>query len=127
MVISLCIASSLALPSIGYSYSAYSPLSHNYATVSQSYVPLSYSYAPYNSLLTPYTLKNALHPYNVPHVYSAPIPIVEPSVPVASGYHEVSPVKTQYHTQDAYGQASYGHSEAHQSHTATQVSNSAVL
>jgi hypothetical protein len=115
VVLSLCLASSLAKPSIGYSYSAYAPLSYS-----------SYSYAPYQSLLNPYSLKSS-YAYAAPTVYAAaPAPVVTPHVvaPVVhsapSAYVEATGLKTQYHTQDGYGQASYGHSEPHQSHNAVQ-------
>lgn len=122
VVLSLCLASSLASPSIGYSYSAYAPSAYAHS----AYAPLSYSYAPYQSLLTPYALKSS-YAYSAPTVYAAAAPVVTPHLAVApvvhsapSAYVEASGLKTQYHTQDGYGQASYGHSEPHQSHNAVQ-------
>ncbi len=98
VVLSLCVASCLAEPSIGYSYSAYAPLSH--------------SYAPYQSLLTPYTLKAASYPY------------VSPVLNVVA---HAPAFKTQYHTEDLHGQTTYGHSEPEQSHHAVQVSFTFIL
>lgn len=66
-------------------------------------------------------------------MYAAAAPVVTPHLAVApvvhsapSAYVEASGLKTQYHTQDGYGQASYGHSEPHQSHNAVQVSKNFV-
>lgn len=95
VVLSLCVASCLAEPSIGYSYSAYAPLSHGYPQYS------------------PYYAKSA-YPYGYPFYYNQPYSVISPHAPLE--------LKSQYQTSDVYGQTSYGHSEPQQSHHAVQVS-----
>ncbi|CAH0388770.1 unnamed protein product [Bemisia tabaci] len=100
VVLCAVVASCLAKPGLGYAYSAISPL-----TSYGSYVaPYSYAYS------APIISAPLAAPYAVP---AAPIAPIAPIAPVAA-------VKTQYHSQDELGQASYGHSEPFQAHSAVQ-------
>lgn len=53
-----------------------------------------------------------------PSVYAAPAVVAAPAL---------AGVKSQYHAQDELGQASYGHAEPTQSHSAVQVRRSHSL
>lgn len=81
----------------------YSSLAHHGVTPLHYTAPYAHPYA-YSSHAYPYHA----YPY---HAYPYATPVVAPVAPVE---------KTQYHSQDVFGQASYGHAEAYQSHNAFQ-------
>lgn len=94
--VALCSATQYTVPLVSqFSYATYSadPVSATYSSIGQI-TPVIHNFVP-----TPIT-------------YSAPFTtIVSPAVLE----------KTQYHSQDTLGQATYGHSEAFQTHNAVQV------
>jgi len=73
-------------------------------------LPLAYSGLGYTSLGY-----SAINPYAYSSVLAAPAAVAAPAVVAAP-----AGVKSQYHSQDELGQASYGHAEPLQSHTAVQ-------
>ncbi|RZF35829.1 hypothetical protein LSTR_LSTR017326, partial [Laodelphax striatellus] len=107
----LCAALAVACgepAAVGYAFSAPAigyPWAHAYAAA-PAYSPFAYSAAPAYSPLA----YSAAHAYS-PLAYSAPV-----AAPVIAA----APVKSQYHSQDELGQASYGHAEPTQSHQAVQ-------
>nr|XP_018905677.1 PREDICTED: uncharacterized protein LOC109036149 isoform X2 [Bemisia tabaci] len=102
VILSAVLASCLAYPpSIGYAYSAISPL-----TAYSSFA------APYPYAFGAPAISTA--PLAAPIAPIAPIARIAPIAPVAAA------TKTQYHSQDELGQAKYGHSEPLQAHTAVQ-------
>ncbi|XP_039281332.1 cuticle protein 18.7 [Nilaparvata lugens] len=98
---------------VGYAYSAvaapgYYPWAH----------PAAYSPLAYSAPVAAPTVYSA--PVAAPAVYSAPVAAPIVAAPAVYSAPVAAPIKSQYHSQDELGQASYGHAEPGQTHNAVQ-------